>query len=215
MQKMIFVLLTLGFLSAQAQVQAPVEEIRKQIYESQGTCDQAVFTDAQYLDLSLPNRVVRVYSLADKSLLLEVPTGHVVSDIKIQNDVVYILTGARLVAWEIKTKKPLFGYVTHPNISEASHWREKASGFILKDNKAIISHGVLGISVLDLTNGKFLKVIPMPTVSAAQDIAFVDSQTAILAIDNDDEATFRGMYLMNLNISSGSFTSSSTWCKLT
>lgn len=198
MKNFIFIILvSLGFQFAQAQTS--IEDVRKQIYESQSSCDQAVFTDENYLALSYPNYVVRVFSLLDKSLVLEVPTGHRVSDIKIQNDILYVLTGARLVAWEIKNKKPVFGYLTHPNVSDASDWRDKAAGFILKDNKAVIAHGVSGITVLDLANGKFLKVMPMPTISSAQDITFVDANTAALAIDNNDEGQFRGIYLMNLS----------------
>ncbi len=179
--------------------QASLEETRKEIYESQSACDEAVFTDSNYLALSFPNNVVRVYSLLDKSLVLEVPSGYRVRDLKIQNDTLYILTGNRLMAWQMKEKKPLFGYVTHPNVRPNSHWVDKASGFILNKNQAVVSHGAYGISVIDLATGNYVKLLPMPTVSAAKDIDFVNSNTAVLAIDNNDEAQFRGMYLFDLN----------------
>ena len=196
MKKLILVVsVLLGLVSAHA----TIEETRKQIFESQTSCDQAIFTDTDYMALSLPNHVVRIVSLQDKSVVLEVPTGYRVADIKIENNKLYILTGALFMAWDIKEKKPLFGYLTHPDVSNTSHWREKASGFILKDNKAVITHSTLGITVLNLSNGAFEKVIPMPTVSSAQDISYVDASTAVLAIDNNDAREFRGLYLMNLN----------------
>jgi hypothetical protein len=66
------------------------------------------------------------------------------------------------------------------------------------DGKAVISHSTLGFTILDLKSGLVQKLLPMPTISSAQDIAILNADTAIVGVDNDSEATFRGLYLMDL-----------------
>lgn len=207
--KEIFVSLLAG-LSAVAAFAAPVsspsqsiEEMRKAIFESVGACDAAIFTNEDYLAVSLRPLVpgvghVRVYSLKDSSRVFDISTSAQVHDVKIEGTTAYVLTGISIEGWDIANEKLLFQYGTHPSARPGLSWRKQAQGFILSGNHAVIAHGTLGVTVIDLESGGLLKALPMPTVSAAQDIALVDSNQAILAIDNDDEGTFRGMYLMNL-----------------
>jgi hypothetical protein len=196
-------LLLLGSMSL---AQSHLEDNRKKIFESQESCDQGIYTDEKYFALSTGHFTVRVYSIADQKLLLEVPAHSRVSDIKIQGDRLFVLAGTRLTVWQLNRKTgqdsmepaPISSFRTHPEIDNNSHWRKKATGFILKDSHAIIAHGVAGLSVLDLESGKFVKLLPMPTVSSAQDIASVNGDTAVIAVDNDNEAEFRGLYLFDL-----------------
>jgi hypothetical protein len=194
-------------ISVQSSFAASLEDIRKSIYEGIGACDQAVFTNDDYFATSLRPVVpgvghVQIYSLKNPSDVINISTDARVSDIKIEGDTAYILTGITLEAWSLSNKRRLFIYKSHPQASAALNWRERASGFILNSNRngnqAIISHGVLGVTVLDLATGEFTQLIDMPTVSSAQDIARVDADQAVLAVDNDDEGTFRGMYLLDL-----------------
>lgn len=180
------------------------EEIRKNVYEGLTTCDQAVYTDDDYMASSLPTGVmktghIRLINLNDTQDVTDFPAKDRVVDIKIRQGVVYVLTQTAFEAWNIKQKTALFSYPSHPYSKAVPHWRERASGFILNGDHAVISHGILGASVLDIKTGAFIKTIRMPTLSSAQDIAAVNASTAVLAIDNDAEATFRGMYLMDLN----------------
>ncbi|MFL5812347.1 MAG: hypothetical protein ACJ763_02120 [Bdellovibrionia bacterium] len=180
-----------------------IEDTRKAIFEGVGTCDQAVFTNDQYLAVSLlpfvPNvGHVRVYSLKDPSHVTDISTHSRVTDIKIEGDTAYVLTGWTIEGWSISSGKQLFQYASHPQASPGLNLRERAQGFVLSGKRAVIAHGVLGVTVIDLESGKTIKTLPMPTVSAAQDIALVNADKAVLAIDNNDERQFRGMYLMNL-----------------
>jgi hypothetical protein len=183
------------------------EETRKMFFENAGTCDQAVFTNEDYLALSFRPLVpnvghVRIFALKEPNEIVDISTRSRVTDIKIDGDTAYILTGWTIEGWSISNKKQLFQYPSHPQSSPGISLRERAQGFILSGpNKktAVIAHGVLGVVVIDLETGKTIKTLPMPTVSAAQDIDLVNANQAVLAIDNNDEGQFRGMYLMNLN----------------
>lgn len=201
MRKAVWV--ALAAFCANVSFAATIEETRKAIFESVGTCDQAVFTNDDYMALSLHPLVpnvghVRVYSLKDPSSVFDISTHSRVADIKIEGDTAYVLTGLTFEGWSISNKKQLFQYVSHPQAAPGLDLRERAQGFIISGKRAVIAHGVLGVSVIDLETGKVIKTLPMPTVSAAQDIALVNANQAVLAIDNNDERQFRGMYLMNL-----------------
>jgi hypothetical protein len=190
--------LSLNFANA-----ASIEDTRKAIFEGVGTCDQAIFTNDEYMAVSLLPLVanvghVRVYSLKDANNVTDISTHSRVTDIKIEGDTAYVLTGWTIEGWSISGKKQLFQYASHPQAGPGLDLRERAQGFILSGKQAVIAHGVLGVSIIDLESGKVIKTLPMPTISAAQDIALVNANQAVLAIDNNDEGQFRGMYLMNL-----------------
>ena len=179
-----------------------LSEVRKKKFEQLNSCDQAIYSNDQYLAVSMPSGAtgighVRVESLVDDENF-DLPAHGRIVDIKIENGNIYLLTDTTLEAWAIKDRTFLFSYATHPNVTPASSWRKKASGFILKDGKAVISHSVLGFTILDLKSGLVQKLLPMPTISSAQDIAMLNADTAIVGVDNDAEASFRGLYLMDL-----------------
>ncbi len=180
-----------------------IEEVRKEVFEGMGGCDQAIFTNEDYLAVSLRPLVprvghVRITSLKNTTQVFDISTDARVTDIKVVGDIAYVLTGVTLEAWDISSEKQLFKYATHPEAAPDLDWRKRAEGFVLSGNRAIIAHSVLGVTVLDLASGKFVKILPMITVSSAQDIALLSADQAVIAVDNDNEATFRGMYLMNL-----------------
>ena len=200
--KLKFVFLLISIFSSSIIYSQDISEIRKKTFEQLKTCDQAIFSDDHYLAVSFPNEAtgmghVHIESLIDNEIF-DLPAKDRIVDIKIQDDKIYLLTLTTIEAWNIKEKNFLFSYPSNPQITKTDSWRKKASGFILKDNKAIISHGTLGFSILELSSGQFQKILPMPTVSSAQDITLLNSETAIVAVDNDDEAAFRGLYLMDL-----------------
>jgi len=202
MKKIIFVLMNLVTTLAMAQTPAKAD-LRKQLFEGLKTCDQSVYTNEEYLAVGMPITGIRtghvkVISLNQPSKVMDFSTSDRVVDIKIQKDSLYILTLTTLEVWSLSQNKNLFVHSSHPYVTVGSSWRQKASGFILKDNLAVISHGTLGFSILDLASGAFVKTLNMPTVSSAQDIDLVNANTAVVAVDNDDEAQFRGMYLMDL-----------------
>lgn len=179
------------------------EALREKIFTSASSCDKAVYTDENYLIFSLPPGAqglgyLQVNSLVKTDEVLNLPAADQVEDVKVRDGILYILTGSTLEAWNLADKKQLFTYKTHPRAHKGANWRHKATGFILNEGLAVVSHGSVGISVIDLSNGGFVKLLPMPTVSAAQDIALLNSNVAILAIDNDDQAMFSGFYVMDL-----------------
>lgn len=177
------------------------EDLRKQIFESQPSCDQAVFTNDAYFVSSLKasSRIVRVTSLVNPTQVFDVIAKDRVVSTKILNETLYVLTETTIEAWTIADQKQIFAFVSHPNIANATSWRQKATGFVVKGDNIVISHGVFGFSVLNPRLAVFTKTIAMPTISSAQDIDLLNNETAIVAVDNDDEAQFRGLYLIDLN----------------
>ena len=189
-----------------------IPELRQQAFENLDSCDQAVFMDDQYVVASVNEggftgrptasgqrgHVVRVVPLLNpvKSMFIEVAER--ASDVKIENGILYILTSKTFEAWDLKTEKQLYIYLTRPDLSSQLHWRKVASGFVLHQGRAIISHSTLGLSVIDLSSGKFIKLLEMPTKSSAQDIALLNENEAVIAVDNDAEAAFHGIYILDL-----------------
>jgi hypothetical protein len=206
----IALLLAFSLFSAQLTLAAtlepaptPIEDIRKSVFEGLGACDQAIFTNDEYFAVSLkPLRPgvghLRVYSLKDSTQVIDLATQSQILDVKIEGDTAYLLSGTTFEAWSLSSQKQLFIYPSHSQAGAGLNWRQRAQGFVLNGGRAIIAHGTLGASVLDLKTGEVVKVLSMPTISSAQDIALVDANRAVLAIDNDAEATFRGMYILNL-----------------
>lgn len=194
------VLLLVSFQFVQAQ---DLWTVKKQIFESMPSCDQAVFVDNNYVLSSFPtyknsNGHLRIVSVSDANKVLDLPAESRIVDAKIVDNKVYILSETSFEAWDLELLKPLFKYKSHPFVNRESPWRELATGFILHRDLAVISHGILGISVIDLRTGNFLKTVNMYSRTAAQDIDRVNSNTAVLAVDNDTEAEFRGMYVFDL-----------------
>lgn len=192
--------LALVFFSSISSFAQNQEDARKVAYEALPSCDQAVAFDSEYLVTSLPSisgkNLVRVTAVAGVNPDFDILAQGRVVDLKIDSGMIYILTQNSLEIWDQNNQKRIFISKSHPTPQKS--WRAFASGFIIHGDFAVISHGVAGVAVLNLKSGKFEKTISMPTVSSAQDIALLDQSTAILAIDNDDEAEFRGLYFMDL-----------------
>lgn len=190
------------FSSALAAQNLP--EIRKAFFEKLEGCGQAVYSDTNWFVASLPNTAngighIRIQSLLDPQKSLDLPANDTVVDVKIRDGQVFVLTETTLEAWDIASAKSLFKYATHPNVGKGSHWNLKATGFVLKGDQALIAHGTLGIEALNLKTGAIDKMIPMLSESSAQDIAFVNDTTAVVAVDDQAEAAFRGLYVLDLN----------------
>lgn len=216
--KMLFTAIVVASASAMASAPTAVlmtrtiPELRKAAFEGLDSCDQAVFSDDQYLAASVNEggftgqptasgqlgHVVRVISLLNPVDSMYFEAAERVSDLKIEKGVLYILTTKTLEAWDLATEKRLFLFLTRPDLDYDLDWRKAASGFVINNGRAIISHSTLGLSVIDLSNGKFIKLLDMPTISSAQDIALLNDHEAVVAVDNDSEATFRGIYILDL-----------------
>ena len=179
-------------------------ELRKAAYEKMESCGDAVFSDSQWMAASLPNTAngighVRVQSLQSPNDIWDFPAHDTVVDIKIKDGKIFVLTETTFEAWDLKTHKALYSYATHPEVGPGSKWSKKATGFIFRADKVLITHGVLGFSLLNLETGVVEKTIPMPTISSAQDITVLEDKTALVAVDNADDAQFRGLYVLNLS----------------
>lgn len=208
--KMIFVLiLSLELFASFAPAQSlitpgilPWPELSERIHSELPSCDQAIYANFEYFAASTNEggrgRSVRVSRLhhPDQVGVFQAPAR--VVDVKVVMDTLYVLTAKTFEAWDIPTQTRRFMYLTHPDLTRSSSWREAASGFILDQERAIISHGVKGLSVIDLKTGKYLKFIEMPTISSATDITRMDQNQALIAVDNDAEGTFRGIYVFDL-----------------
>ncbi len=201
--KHLFALLVLIATSPMALATQALPELRKAAYEKMGTCSEAIFSDDSYLVASLPNAAphlghIRLHSLLDGSEF-DFPAGDTVVDLKIQDGKLFVLTETTFEAWDIASKKQLYSHASHPEVGTGSKWSKKATGFIFRADKALITHGVLGFSLLNLETGVVEKTIALPTVSSAQDITLLEGKTALVAIDNADEAEFRGFYVFGLS----------------
>lgn len=181
----------------------PKEEIRKAHFERIGTCDQTIYSDEEFLVVGLPKNSqgkysVRVDSLNSNNEVFDLSANDRVIESRIRNGILYVLTQTTFEGWRLSDKTHLFSYKTHPHLQSNSWGKQKATGFVLRNDWAIISHGTLGASVLDIKSGYFVKLLPMLSVSSARDIDLIDADTAILAIDNDSEFSFKGFYVMDL-----------------
>lgn len=202
MKKFTLLLLTLALTASSAFAQDLVEN-RKAVFQGYESCGQAVYSDSQWFVASLPSTIngighIRIKSLTDSQKSLDLPAGDNVVDVKVRNGVVYVLSETTFEAWNISTAKQMFSFASHPDVTKNSYWGNKATGFILNGNSAIIAHGNLGLSVIDLTSGKYGRLIPMLSHSSAQDITAVDSKTALVAVDDSSEGAFRGLYVLDL-----------------
>jgi hypothetical protein len=181
----------------------PLEEIRKSHFERIGACDQTIYSNDQYLIVGLPKNSqghysVRVDSLMQDNSVYDVLASDRVVEARIRDNILYLLTQTTFEAWDLTKRNSIFSYKTHPRLPAQAKLKQRATGFILRGDWAVISHGVLGVAVMDMKSGFFVKLLPMITVSNARDIDLVDADTAILAIDNDAEGAFKGFYLMDL-----------------
>lgn len=179
-------------------------ELRKVAYEKMESCGDAIFSDDQWLAASLPNTAngighVRIQSLQNPGNTWDFPAHDTVVDIKIKDGKIFVLTETTFEAWDLATYKSLYSYASHPEVGPGSKWSKKATGFIFRADKILITHGVLGFSLLNPETGIVEKTIPMPTISSAQDITVLEDKTALVAVDNADDAQFRGLYVLNLS----------------
>jgi hypothetical protein len=202
MKKLVLLSIVMALASSAAFAQDLVAS-RKALFEGFESCGQAVYSDSQWFAASLPSTVngighIRVKSLTDSLKSLDLPAGDNVVDVKVRDGAVYVLTETTFEGWNISTAKQLFSFPSHPDVTKSSYWGNKATGFILSANAAIIAHGNLGLSVIDLKTGAFGKLIPMLSHSSAQDITALDDKTAIVAVDDSSEGQFRGLYLLDL-----------------
>jgi hypothetical protein len=202
MKKLFLLSIVMTFASSAAFAQDLVQ-VRKSLFEGFESCGQAVYSDSQWFAASLPNTAngighIRVKSLVDSQKSLDLPASDTVVDVKVRDGAVYVLTETTFEGWNLSTAKQLFSFPSHPDVTKSSYWGNKATGFVLSANAAIIAHGNLGLSVIDLTSGRFGKLIPMLSHSSAQDITALDDKTAIVAVDDSSEGQFRGLYLLDL-----------------
>lgn len=190
------------FISCLAQAEN-ISDSRKAAYESLPGCGLAVTSDETFLAASLPDKgphqgAWALVNLQTKEQTL-FPANDTIVDIKLQNGTAFVLTETTFEAWNLKSKKQLYSYASHPEVGTGSKWSKKATGFVFRAGKALITHGVLGFSLLNLETGDVEKTIALPTVSSAQDITLIEEKKALVAVDNADEAEFRGLYVLDLS----------------
>lgn len=202
--KLIGVLLLLVGQVALAQSQpSSLSTARKTFYQNLESCGQAVWSDANWMVASLNNTAnglghIRLQSLTDSLKSLDLPAADTVVDVKVQGDTVYVLTETTLEAWSISKATQVFQVPSMAGITKAMPWYDKANGFILSHGRAVIAHGSRGLSIIDLSSRAQAKVIPMPTISSAQDIDALNDSTAVIAVDNASDGEFRGIYVFDL-----------------
>lgn len=198
MCKKFFLTIAIFFTVSVLQAQS-IETTRKAVFETLPICGEAVFSSFDYLAVSpASSNTVQVVSLSHPELRFDIHGQDQIVDVKIVANLVYILTQTSFEIWNIQTRKSIFLSASHAQVSRKSRFDQRASGFILKDNLAIISHGSLGFSILNTQTGRFEKFVSMPTKSVAKDIAMIDEMTAVVAVDSDNEPNFRGIYVMDL-----------------
>lgn len=194
---------SLGFAAA-ASESPNISQTRKLIFEKMESCGQAVFSDenwfvASLADLANGQGKLRITSLKNLEQSYDLTTDDTIVDVKIKDTKLYALTETTVEAWELNTWKHLFSAPSHPDVSKNSKWSKKATGFIFRDNKLLITHGVMGFSLFNPTTQQVEKTISLPTISSAQDITLINPEMALVAVDNADEAEFRGLYVLNLS----------------
>ncbi|QDK38702.1 hypothetical protein [Bdellovibrio sp. NC01] len=180
-----------------------ISDLRKAAYENLSSCGQAVTSDDSFLAASLSDigphqgRWALVNLQTKEQSLF--PANDTIVDIKLQDGKAFILTETTFEAWDLKNKTQLYSYASHPEVGTGSKWSKKATGFVFRAGKALIAHGVLGFSLLNPETGVVEKTIALPTVSSAQDITLIEEKKALVAVDNADEAEFRGLYVLDLS----------------
>lgn len=197
------VLLLLSLTVCLPAMATSLSDLRKSAYEKLPSCGMAIDSNDQWLVSSLADRgshqgLVRVVSLTGQQGF-DAPADDTVVDVKIADGKVYILTETTFEAWDLKTQKHLYSYTSHPEVGTGSKWSKKATGFVFRAGKVLITHGVMGFSLLNTETGVVEKTMTLPTVSSAQDITLLEPKTALVAVDNADEGEFRGLYVLDLS----------------
>lgn len=137
----------------------------------------------------------------------QVATSDAVVDVVKAGSSTYVLTYSGIEEWDLKQFKRLATYRT-TNVDRALGDEEHAKAFALFENKLIIAHGRLGISIFDLTTKKVTKsfavavaqqplesVVNGITVSGRYAFAVLDSYTLV---SNHDKPAFRGLVVIDL-----------------
>lgn len=173
-------------------------------YSALSTCGEAIFVDQNWIITNQFNhpsliQVLKKDSVTDSLFDFILNAKETVVDLKVNENYLIVLTRTQIQKWNLKEQKMVSSFKTYPNISSQWHPRELASGFVIIGNKAIITHGISGISVVNLINGSIEKVQPMYTISSAQDIDKLNDSEIIVAVDNNDSREFRGVYILDIN----------------
>ncbi len=144
----------------------------------------------------------------DKISEYQVTTNDSVIDVIKYNRLNYILTYSGIEEWNLNTFQRSNILRTH-NLDRPLMDEEHPRGFAQYKNSLIIAHGRLGISIVDVTTEKVVKMLPIATAqrpleSVVNDItvsgkfayAVVDSYTLV---GPHDKPAFRGLVVIDLD----------------
>jgi hypothetical protein len=137
----------------------------------------------------------------------------VVRDHIIRDETLFLLAQNKIVAIDIPSRRTLYKVSTQNIMSDSAALKTNyvARSFVIKGDRAFVAHGLLGLSVVDLSNRSIIDLIaidaPQPEsghTSTLEDIELADNDMAVLALDNLTMASsgrraFEGYALFDLS----------------
>ena len=216
MKSLVLFVSFLGALAAQA---SPQSDTLKKVLESQTSCENFVrFNDKNIFlgfgpyrrGLEEPRQpipgVLRVVPLQGKSF--DLATHDAAIDVVQDGDTAFVLTYSSIEEWNLKSKKFVAEYVTYdtpPPLAYLQH----ASGMARYENKLVIAHGRLGVSIFDIPERRLrnqfrLLSSQLPKESQATGVT-IQGHFAFLSVDSftlnepEDAPAFRGIVKLDLD----------------
>jgi hypothetical protein len=124
--------------------------------------------------------MIDIVSIRNPEMKTTIKTADGAVDLMRIENSLFVLTYSEIEEWDLASLKKLGSYPTS-NVSRTLMYREHASSFARYNDKLIISHGRLGISIFDITSRKAEQ-----TIRLAEEQSPLESQAMALTIKGDE-----------------------------
>lgn len=198
MKVLFFLLLSSVVASAQTM---PVQKL----LEAQTRCSSFVHLNEQYVFMGSSPTQLRLISRNDGSVI-NFNVGGFLIDAVIENTNLYALTSSGLEIWDLQTQTRQAQFATQ-QLGRRMENGERPTGFVISKGRAFVTHGRLGVMVVDLKTQKVVSQILLaqnqsPKESMATAVLAIN-ETAYILMDNftlsHDTPAFRGLIALNLD----------------
>lgn len=147
-------------------------------------------------------RFIDITSLQENQII----TNDSVVDVATYQNKTYVLTYSALEEWDMTTRQHQGSYLTHTTDGRYGD-EEHAQSMALYQNKLVVAHGRLGVSIFDLNLKRVTKTIPLISQGSLESMAkgvAVSGQYAFVVLDSytlvsrHQKPPFRGIVVIDL-----------------
>ena len=206
MNHQLFLFTTLTLLaSTQVMAQSNSDAIKDRL-EKQPTCESFVRFDADNLYLGAERNSVRVVSLNQNTETTLATEARVIDAVRNQQTL-WILTSQSLEEWDLGNSERVSLHATSLNSGPMQNW-ENPTGLALYKNDLVISHGIRGASIFDLSQKKVVQQLDLnafqaPYVSTASGVAVTENKAYfvmddVTMVQPGKKPAFRGVIVYDL-----------------